>query len=357
MPKYISNNSTRNMMVDCLRGIGIILMVALHGGLKYKNFVYLFHMPLFFILSGMCYKYGKTEFDTFVFKKIKSLYFPYLIVNLFGNVLDDIGYIIKNGFSAVNWLVVFEQIRNTIIFSGDVTLLTIPTWFFKTLFWVIILYDLLNRFLHSFIKEHAKRKNIRLAVLVALLVFGWLEKLCLDDYWGNIFCSMILVEIGSYITNLLQTYSKLSQRNHWAWPLTFILSFLVLQKMSKWEIELSQNEIVNPVFFVCSSCIGFILLYSTYQMIIVRSKRMQAILSYIGKNSIWIVALHLFAFRVVALIQVKYYGLPLAEIGQLFRPITEPYWWIAYTVVGVTVPLLVKQCFSSLIKLKETKYG
>lgn len=58
--------NNRNILVDSIKGIGIILMVATHGGMSGADFVYIFHMPLFFILSGICYQYGKYDFDQFV---------------------------------------------------------------------------------------------------------------------------------------------------------------------------------------------------------------------------------------------------------------------------------------------------
>ena len=50
--------------IDVARGIGIVLVVALHAGmyvLYIANFVNLFHMSLFFILSGYCFSTRKYE--------------------------------------------------------------------------------------------------------------------------------------------------------------------------------------------------------------------------------------------------------------------------------------------------------
>lgn len=348
MPVDVIDNTGRNILIDNLKAIGIFLMVAAHVGIFCQNFIYVFHMPLFFILSGMCYKYGKSQFDTFVIKKIKHLYLPYLIVNICWYAYEDISYAIKNGISAVDWLTVFQQFRNVFLFTGDVTILTIPTWFFKTLFWAIILYDLLNRFLHTKIIGENRVAMIRFIILIALLLFGWVEKIWLDDYWGNIFCSMILLDIGQYIKRFVEAHKKLSEKNNKLWAVALISSFLILLKMSDRRIELSQNEIVNPIFFVCGAIVGFAFLYSIYELAIARCKQLQTVLSYIGKNSVWIVTLHLFAFRIVALIQIKCYGLPITEINQMFRPITAPYWWMMYVVVGIAVPLLVKGCFDLL---------
>ncbi len=44
--------------VTIAKAIGILLMVAAHGGTPdgASNFIAMFHMPLFFFLSGYCFK-------------------------------------------------------------------------------------------------------------------------------------------------------------------------------------------------------------------------------------------------------------------------------------------------------------
>ena len=42
----------RDAVLDAMRGIGIVLMVAGHSGFAGTDFIYLFHMALFFMLSG-----------------------------------------------------------------------------------------------------------------------------------------------------------------------------------------------------------------------------------------------------------------------------------------------------------------
>ena len=42
----------RDAVLDAMRGIGIVLMVLGHSGFAGSDFIYLFHMALFFMLSG-----------------------------------------------------------------------------------------------------------------------------------------------------------------------------------------------------------------------------------------------------------------------------------------------------------------
>ena len=46
--------SNRNLLVDVAKGIGIVLVVLGHSGIEFGHYlIYMFHMPLFFFLSGM----------------------------------------------------------------------------------------------------------------------------------------------------------------------------------------------------------------------------------------------------------------------------------------------------------------
>lgn len=60
----------RNITLDIMKGIGIILMVIGHSGCPpfLKNFIYTFHMPLFFMISG----YLITENRPNIIKKNKK---------------------------------------------------------------------------------------------------------------------------------------------------------------------------------------------------------------------------------------------------------------------------------------------
>lgn len=74
----------RNAMISIAKAIGIILMVTGHVFDKESwgvHYIYMFHMPLFFVLSGYFFKTPRSLRDLFVFlkKKIIGLYLPYLL--------------------------------------------------------------------------------------------------------------------------------------------------------------------------------------------------------------------------------------------------------------------------------------
>lgn len=72
-------------VIDVAKGIGMLLVIYAHvnytpGQLAY---IYSFHMPLFFLLSGMMFdreKYG--TFTAFMKRKVQTMVCPYLLFYL-----------------------------------------------------------------------------------------------------------------------------------------------------------------------------------------------------------------------------------------------------------------------------------
>lgn len=95
MADLIKEDKKRDMDIDTVKGIAIILMVIGHCGPVFSRYIYLFHMAVFFIASGYC-EYGKTlNAKEFVAKKIKSLWIPFAVYNgvftLLNNLFCTIG--------------------------------------------------------------------------------------------------------------------------------------------------------------------------------------------------------------------------------------------------------------------------
>ena len=76
----------REEFIDIAKGIAILCVIIGH---TWKNaypadkrlmvFIYSFHMPLFFILSGWCLKSTDVKISSVIVKKIKQLVVPYVV--------------------------------------------------------------------------------------------------------------------------------------------------------------------------------------------------------------------------------------------------------------------------------------
>ena len=68
----------RDPVVDVIRGIGILLVVVGHSGTNFWRFIYLFHMPLFIMLSGYLYRVSDLKKQS----RIKWFVFGFLLLRL-----------------------------------------------------------------------------------------------------------------------------------------------------------------------------------------------------------------------------------------------------------------------------------
>lgn len=75
-------NKQRIEWIDTIKGVGIILVLIGHCNIPNINqYIYLFHMPLFYIISGYCWNVDKNcnlPFKDFFNKKFNSYIIPYL---------------------------------------------------------------------------------------------------------------------------------------------------------------------------------------------------------------------------------------------------------------------------------------
>lgn len=130
------NNQQRINWIDWSKVFAIYLVVLGHlvqrTGIELYifYFIYLFHMPFFFFISGYLFKVREETFKQFFANSFKLLVIPYLLLNLIGNI-----FLIPTWILSKQWPI--EQIIYffTADGRGDIG----PTWFLICLFWVRLL--------------------------------------------------------------------------------------------------------------------------------------------------------------------------------------------------------------------------
>lgn len=76
----------RDEKVDIFKGIAILCVVLGHCGFPYTEYLYLFHMAAFIMISGYCFNEAHSEsltsFAKYIVRKLKTLYLPYALFNI-----------------------------------------------------------------------------------------------------------------------------------------------------------------------------------------------------------------------------------------------------------------------------------
>ena len=82
--KIMNITKTRQYHIDIAKGIAIILMVIGHSRLPAypQNWIFSFHMPFFFLISGVLTDWSRGNFKEFIESKAKGLLVPFSIYSL-----------------------------------------------------------------------------------------------------------------------------------------------------------------------------------------------------------------------------------------------------------------------------------
>jgi len=359
--------------IDIIKAIGIILMVLGHCGFIFKHFIYVFHMSLFFVVSGYCYNNKNSKDFTnllqYVLKKVKTLYIPYILVGilflLLNNIFLQYDLITDNILFSVNaineysglagkfsfQIFIVELLKLLCFYGGSVPFYG-ATWFLRVLFLTSIIYVILDYLTQRFLKIEKYQYILRIVVSLGLMLFSYYcnkiqfkwEILGIEiiDKIKYACTACVLLEVG----RILRIYmARLINIQRYGIGIFSGIVLIILNQFG--TMELAQNEIVNPVFFLSASITGFIFCYFLAEMII--AVKIDKCFCYIGKHTLSILLFHFLAFKLITVAQVSIYGLPVYMRASFPTLYTQWYWVIAYSVIGIGIPLLLEY-FYCIIK-------
>lgn len=136
--------------IDSLKAIGIILVVLGHAGptLHLVNYIYSFHMPLFFFISGYLFSLDRhPQLINFVKSRARGLLIPYLTFAVMGIIIyyvtNNLGTQMSETPSILSafWEMIVSK-RNYIFFN-------VPIWYLTCLFLVTVIYYLLRKYIKN----------------------------------------------------------------------------------------------------------------------------------------------------------------------------------------------------------------
>lgn len=174
--------------VDLLKGIGIVLMIMGHIPFEKEivRLIYVFHMPLFFIMSGFLYK--KRFFSkTVIWKWAKRMIVPYFIFAVLGLSLWMLEIKPSSLFQAI------QPIKSIIWINTDGMPINGAIWYLTATLIVYLLY--------CFIDSYVINPLIKTMLIAVLMVVGFLlGKMRIVLPMGG---STAMVGIGFFYSGLL----------------------------------------------------------------------------------------------------------------------------------------------------------
>lgn len=133
-------NKRRLIYPDMAKGIGMILVIIAHSpypSAPVRAFITAFHMPLFFVVSGMLMCHTgeeKREFKTTVIRKAKGILIPYVTFSILYMLLDAVVLLLKPENVAEHSF--FKKFVDFITLNGISVLWFLTALFFGELFFL-----------------------------------------------------------------------------------------------------------------------------------------------------------------------------------------------------------------------------
>lgn len=351
----------RNNRIDIIKAIGILLMVLGHARFPFSHFIYLFHMPIFFIAAGYCYnnKYstnGATLLELLK-KRLLSLWLPYVLYNLGFLVLhnffvqinimtnssaylDSMGvYNLSGGYAQ------FYNLKDGIIAAFKILLFSAPepmagaAWFLRVLLVITFLYTLTEYLIDKFFPQRRNLLQFLLAVIAIGISFG-------ISFTGFAYMNIPTMFSGYmlfYIGILLRKYNfekhitASTKILAGAGCASFVL-LIILNSYGSVNIDL--NQYTNPLFLLCASLAGWVLVWSV-ATIIDRFRWSRIFFCYLGQNTIPVLLLHFLCFKIITYLEVKAFDLEDYMLAAFPVLIHDGFWWVLYGIAGVGIPLLL----------------
>ncbi len=355
---FSSGHAKRDTSIDVVKGIGIILMVWGHAYGPFKHWIYLFHMAIFFIASGILWDDKKVgdigKCKEFFIRKMKTLWLPFVLCNAFFNLMHNI--FLKTGIYSDNVKITklikgpgncvqeyrnagetFVAILKNFCFAGG-SQLGGATWFLRTLFCVSVVY---MGIIYVSNKFNIKKYTIPFSAMICMAGAAIVSRYKLVLPLGiHCFFAAYLAFLSGVILHNMDIPDKIFRHRNKTLTITLLLLCLLNHAGS---INMSSGNITNPLFFLTVSVSGWFMLYSIASYQCIRENRL---LVFIGQHTLGILLFHFLAFKIVTWVYISLSNEKKLLLAAFPVIKNVAFLWLSYTVIGIAIPLMPGILFS-----------
>jgi acyltransferase len=271
-------NKSRVQWVDTAKALAIIFVVMGHMGYseEVRTLIYGFHMPLFFMLSGM-FVSTKDNFHQFLLKKMKTLLVPYLCFNVIFLLFDCVIALVSN--HDVSIIKPMVGIMGGVRFGYECLG---KFWFLPCLFFA----DLL---MYGVLKLHNVCKIVTLIILFT--------------FWGIVydftFTSVLPYSIDMALISLSflfigkMYFAKFKAGLSTIWIVLLLVIYLIFtylnySYMGGRRVDMYESELGNYAYFYTAAITGSLAIIALTQKV-----KSNKLLQFLGRNTLVIYGLHM----------------------------------------------------------------
>jgi O-acetyl transferase len=260
--------SNRNLLVDVAKGIGIVLVVLGHSGIEFGHYlIYMFHMPLFFFLSGMLHKdRGLNELLSVKVPKMGKAYLLFFtLCTLVSLALNGRGFLYE------------VNILNPKGSAG-------PLWFLISLFEANVCFAL--------IQKYANKHYFTVCFMLTVLGFIFCKKgIHLHCFVDSTMSIMFFYGLG-------YAFKSKDNKRLLSIPWYMSASFFIIMYIWDWKVlhlignDIYSNTIMdNFLLYILSALAGISFTFSI-AYILTRKLQLAGGVAVMGRNSLYVFAMH-----------------------------------------------------------------
>lgn len=339
--------------IDVLRGIAMALVILGHCAPPYVDtFIFTFHVPLFFFISGMLFAFKEKQAPFFSFLKKKAIrllvpYFCFEILNLlisFALSFVYSGVSVKFPDAILSIFTGFTSQRAS--YSGVAGQL----WFFPCMFFAETAFYFIYAAVGFILKKLKDKKFYQLArsaaflaVAAALYVCSYIESKYTPQWWLYTDVAIMAAAFLSFGCALSYPAKKFAESKLYVkipvlvlscagWILFSYLNYFVLSNYV--DVFMTANVYGDYKSFVFAAACGIIFVVSISSLIFKSRSRPVKFLTWLGKNSLSVFPVHLYPLFLIKTV-----------ICSRFNPYLGAWWlyaspWIEFIcVTALAAPL------------------
>lgn len=314
----ILSSKNRIENIDIAKGIGILLVYIGHTlppGNKIWNFIFLFHMPLFFFISGYLINEKKYDIYSFFRNRIKTILLPCVT---YGSLAIVVEIITNNEYSLCS-------IRGS---------LPHVFWFLPVLFFSELLLILLWKIFKLIL--------FRWCVFIILLLVGMF---LLPLQWPYDLSIVPLCTSYCALGNLLRSHMSSGKcKRNILFYICFVVPLIAYTFCSNNTNNLDHHIIADGYIGYFLSIVGICFILHLSKTIEEKKNKIFSLIKYCGQNSLEIYALHITLIKLLV-----YLFLPIKDI---FGPKELHLCYILENIINVFLIWAFIECRNKIRLLK-----
>lgn len=336
--------------ISVTKALCIILMVVGHSGCpEIINDIFgLIRMPCFFFMSGFLLKEKYlNDMVAFVKRRFKGLWWPFVkwsvIFMLLHNVLTSL-HVYNSSYTLTDMAYKLFQI---VTMTGSEQLLG-GYWFLKELLYASVISIIALKLLHA-IPNRKNGKEISNGIILTFLFLICAYFISIAPFKIPTIGSRTLLSAACYFAGY--TFHKLpnNNRSNLFKGIIYLTTVLVISFFYTNSMSATNYDIFIYFIIAMIGTVGIINIAG-----LIKGNALKA-LNYVGGKTLYILTFHFISFKLVSLILIGYYDLPITRLSD-FPVISglNSFSWIVYSIIGVIIPLILWE-FSQFVQSKFRK--